>query len=135
MSMFTNARSTMRRWRFRLAFLAVLLNALAPSVSHALAASRPSIPIDVCSEHGGPALAVAAALLTQDQDHHHGAGGLAGDCGHCLAHAGMLGLPPAGLSALPPAPAMPGRPYLFYHAPRPLPALCAAAPRGPPSFA
>jgi hypothetical protein len=135
MSMFTNARSAMRRWSLRLAFLAVLLNALAPSVSHALAARWPSIPIDVCSEHGGPALAVAAALLTQDQDHHHGAGALSGDCGHCLAHAGTAGLPPTGLSAPPAAAAMPERPYLFFHAPRPLQALCAAAPRGPPSFA
>lgn len=125
----------MRRLFLRLAFLAVLLNALAPSVSHALAAMQPSIPIDVCSEHGGAQLAVAVALLTQDQDqhqHHHGAGG---DCGHCLAHAGGAGMPPAGLSALPPAPALAERPYLSYHAPRPLLVLAAAAPRGPPILA
>ena len=125
----------MRRWFARLAFLAVLLNALAPSVSHALAASRPSIPIDVCSEHGGAQLAVAAALLIQEQDHHHGAGGPAGDCGHCLNHAGSAGMPPPVLAALPLARAPRERPYLFYHAPRPLPLLSAAAPRGPPRFA
>jgi hypothetical protein len=126
-------RSTMRRWFLRLAFLAVLLNALAPSVSHALAASRPDFPVDVCSEHGGAELAVAVALLTQDQDHRHG--GLLKDCGCCLTHAGNAGMPPPALAVLPLAPAPIERPYLFYHAPRPLPLLSAAAPRGPPLFA
>ena len=123
----------MRRVFLRLAFLAVLLNALAPSVSHAIAASHPAIPIDVCSEHGGPQLAVAIALLTQDQDHHHS--GLLGDCGYCLTHAGSHGMPPPGLAVLPLAPALPERPYLFYHAPRPLAVLSASPPRGPPIFA
>jgi hypothetical protein len=127
-------RSTMRRVFLRLAFLAVLLNALAPSVSHALAASRPAIPIDVCSEHGGPELAVAIALLTQDDDHHHH-GGLFGDCGYCLTHAGSHGMPPPSLAILPLAPGLPERPYLFYHAPRPLAVLSAKAARGPPLFA
>jgi hypothetical protein len=131
--MFMQMRPTMRRWLLRLAFLAVLLNALAPSVSHALAASRPDIPVDVCSEHGGAQLAVAVALLNQDQGHHHG--GLLKDCGHCLAHFGGAGMPPSDLAVLPLAPAAPERPYLFYHAPRPLPLLCVAAPRGPPTFA
>jgi hypothetical protein len=114
----------------RLAFLAVLLNALAPSVSHALTAMHPAVPIDVCSEHGGAQLAAAAALLTQAQDHHHA--GLLDDCGYCLTHAGAHGMPPCAQAALPALPALPGQPYLFHHAPRPLPLLSAAAPRGPP---
>lgn len=126
-------RRLFRRVFLRLAFLAVLLNALAPSVSHALAAMRPSIPVDVCSEHGGPELAVAAALLNQDQDHH--AGGLLDDCGYCFVHAGSHGLPPPALATLPVLPAPPQGPYLFYHAPQPLPVWSAAAPRGPPPFA
>jgi hypothetical protein len=81
-----------RRLRFVwLALFAVLLNALAPTVSHALAASRPAIPVDVCSVDGGAPFAAAAALLMQED---HGAMGLAGDCGYCLAHAGSHGLPP-----------------------------------------
>lgn len=126
----TSRPAFLRTAFLRLAFLAVLLNALAPAVSHALAARDPAIPVDVCSEHGGPELAVAAALLNQEQDHHHG--GVLGDCAYCLAHAGSLGMPPSGLTVLPLAPAPLARPYLFYHAPRPLPLLCVAAPRGPP---
>lgn len=117
----------------RLAFLAVLLNALAPSVSHALAAMHPAIPVEVCSEGGSAHLAAAVALINQDQNPHHG--GLLEDCGYCLTHAGAHGMPPPLQAALVPLPAPPERPYLFYHAPRPLALLSAAAPRGPPLFA
>jgi hypothetical protein len=128
----------MSRLRFlRLAIFAVLLNALAPAVSHALAASRPALPVDVCSTHGGKALAVAAALLTQQEEgarsHAHGA--LSGDCGHCLAHAGGHGLPPPQAMVLPAGQAVTERPCLFYHAPRPLPLLTSSRPRGPPAIA
>ena len=126
-------RST-RRFRFVwLALFAVLLNALAPTVSHALAASRPVIPVDVCSVDGGAPFAAAAALLMQDEQ-HAGMGALA-DCGYCLVHAGSHGLPP-------PVHALPAlvdgaepRPFLFHHAPRPLAVWLAAVPRGPPVFA
>jgi hypothetical protein len=126
------------RLRFlRLAIFAVLLNALAPAMSHALAASRPALPIDVCSTHGGKALAVAAALLVQQEEgvQGHAHGGLSGDCGHCLAHAGGHGSPPPSALAPPAGQAVDERPYLFYHAPRPLPLLTSSRPRGPPAFA
>jgi hypothetical protein len=122
-----------QRLRFlRFAIFAVLLNALGPSVSHALAASRPALPVDVCSTHGGSALAVAAALLIGEDPAVHAHGALSGDCGHCLAHPGGHALPPP--SALMPLPGAGDteRPYLFYHAPRPLPLLTSSRPRGPP---
>jgi hypothetical protein len=115
-----------------LALFAVLLNALAPTVSHALAASRPAIPVDVCSVDGGAPFATAAALLMQDD---HGAMGLAGDCGYCLAHAGSHGVPPSLRPLLVPALGAEPRPFLFHHAPRPLAIWLAAVPRGPPVFA
>jgi hypothetical protein len=122
-----------RRLRFVwLALFAVLLNALAPTVSHALAASRPTIPVDVCSVDGGAPFAAAAALLMQDD---HGAMGLAGDCGYCLAHAGSHGLPPPVHALFVPALGAEPRPFLFHHAPRPLAIWLAAVPRGPPVFA
>jgi hypothetical protein len=127
-------RSITRRLRFAwLALFAVLLNALAPTVSHALAASRPVIPVDVCSVDGGASFAAAAALLMQD-DRHAGMGPF-DDCGYCLAHAGSHGLPPPVHAPLALAHGTEPRPFLFHHAPRPLPAWLAAVPRGPPAFA
>lgn len=126
---------SLARLRFlRLAIFAVLLNALAPAVSQALAARNPAVPFDVCTTHGGRALAVAAALITQDagDGHRHGA---AGDCGHCLAHPGGHGSPPPAAIVLPPVQAGIERPYLFYHAPHPLPLLTSSRPRGPPDVA
>ncbi len=126
-------RST-RRLRFVwLALFAVLLNALAPTVSHALAASRPAIPVDVCSVDGGAPFAAAAALLMQDEQ-HAGMGALA-DCGYCLVHAGSHGLPPPVHAPLALVDGSEPRPFLFHHAPRPLAVWLAAVPRGPPVFA
>ena len=115
-----------------LALFAVLLNALAPTVSHALAASRPAIPVDVCSVDGGAPFAAAAALLMQED---HGAMSLAGDCGYCLVHAGSHGLPPPVHAPLALPDGIEPRPFLFHHAPRPLAVWLAAVPRGPPVFA
>ena len=125
-------RST-RRLRFVwLALFAVLLNALAPAVSHALAASRPAIPVDVCGADGGAPFAAAAALLMQDD---HGGAVLKGDCGYCVAHAGSHGLPPPVHAPLVFAFGTEPRPFLFHHASRPLAVWLAAVPRGPPVFA
>jgi hypothetical protein len=115
-----------------LALFAVLLNALAPTVSHALAASRPAIPVDVCSVDGGAPFAAAAALLMQDD---HAGMGLKGDCGYCLAHGGSHGLPPPVHAPLALAHGTEPRPFLFHHAPRPLAVWLASVPRGPPLFA
>ena len=109
-----------KRLRFVwLALFAVLLNALAPTVSHALAASRPTIPLDVCSVDGGASFAAAAALLVQDE---HAGMGVLDDCGYCLTHVGSHGLPPPvhaplalpdGIEARPFLPLLPGlRPLL-----------------------
>jgi hypothetical protein len=130
-------RSTTRLRFLRLALFAVLLNALGPAFAQALAASRPAMPIDVCASHGGRALAVAAALLTQDA----AAGAVhGGDCGHCLAHActhggdAGPGLPPASPLALPAAPGQPVAPAFMPPGARPLPQLAGAPTRGPPHF-
>jgi len=126
-------RSTTNRLRFVwLALFAVLLNAFAPTVSHALAARQPAVPVDVCSVDGGPAFAAAAALLMQ---HEHAGMSMLDDCGYCLTHAGSPGLPPP--VHVPPQVVRGGeaRPLLFYRAPRPLAVWLAAVPRGPPFLA
>ena len=111
-----------RRWRWQIwiACFAILLNALAPSISHALAAPTPA-GADICSngklKPGTPSTLAPMA-----------------DCAFCLPHAGSeLLAPPTAPAVL----ALEGhalRPYLFYHAPRPLLALSAAPPRGPPAL-
>jgi hypothetical protein len=127
-------RSITRRLRFVwLALFAVLLNALAPTVSHALAASRPAIPVDVCGADGGAPFAAAAALLMQDE--RHASMGVPDDCGYCLVHAGSHGLPPPVHAPLVLVDGAEPRPFLFHHAPRPLAAWLAAVPRGPPVLA
>lgn len=125
-------RSTRRARFLWLALFAVLLNALAPTVSHALAASRPAIPVDVCSVDGGAPFATAAALLMQ---HEHAGMSVLDDCGYCLTHAGTHGLPPPVHAPPPLVLGAEPRPFLFHHAPRPLAVWLAAVPRGPPVFA
>jgi hypothetical protein len=128
------SRRRLRRMFFQLACLAMLMNAFAPSLAHALAARSPGVPVDVCSVHGGAPLAAAVALLNEHEERQRHNGGMT-DCGHCLMHAGAHALlPPSHVLHLPAAGAA-LRPYLYYHAPRPLLALSAAPPRGPPVFA
>lgn len=110
-------KSTRWRWQIWIACFAILLNALAPSISHALTASS-AFGADICS-NGKLKQGTPAPMA---------------DCAFCLPHAGsdLLG-PPAAPAVLAPDGHAP-RPYLFYHAPRPLLALAAAPPRGPPAL-
>lgn len=131
-----------------MACLAILLNALAPSFSHAVAMLNPGpgVPAtwEICRAPGstvvsdgthallgvgkfGPEL--TAALATKHADHQSMS---MADCAFCLPHAGAFGMPPADHEGLGLRAGQALRPYLFYHAPKPLLALTAAPPRGPP---
>lgn len=112
-------KSTWWRVRLWIACCAILLNALAPSVSHALNAERGYLPIaDICTAND--------SYDTEQRFH------LLADCEYCVQHGGDLFTPPS--SPLPGLPASHGHPASpSYHAPQPLLALCAAAPRGPPA--
>jgi hypothetical protein len=139
-------QSTSWRWTIWMACFAILLNALAPSISHAMAAAeRVPATWEICRAPGstvrsdghhalvsvGKLVAeLTPALALKHADHQSMA---MADCAYCLPHAGAFaGLPPnydgLGLTA---GSAL--RPYLFYHAARPLLALTAAPPRGPPA--
>jgi hypothetical protein len=138
--MTTSRRRLLQVW---IACFAILLNALAPAVSHALALAD--------GRHAGPGW----EICLNDGTRLSGSGTLdeatfravtdrsrpapqpdaalpMTDCGYCLAHAGSLGLPPPALAPLPFAATVAERPFLFYHAPRPLQTWVAAHPRGPP---
>lgn len=122
-----------RRLAAWLAIFAILLNALAPSVSHAIGAQRgdPLLGAVCTSDRSGLALAVLAAA-SADDEHDGSARAMSSACPFCLTHAGtpaILPSPPALLRAprLGHAP-----PRLFLAAPRPLFAWAAVHARGPP---
>lgn len=126
------------RLRFAwLALCAVLLGAFAPSVSYAMSASRPALPVDVCSTHGGASFAATVALLSQDQDERGAHGSAVHHCGWCLVHshgvADLAAPPPSFRIHLPtvgherpPAAVAPSPSFAF---------VPHAQPRGPPTFA
>jgi hypothetical protein len=123
------------RWTIWIACFAVLMNALAPSISHAMAA-RDTAPAtwEICRADGTVSMEAGlfAAQLSSKIDHQ---AGMMQDCGYCLPHGGSAGLMAASITGLGLMGGHALRAFLFYHAPQPLLALWAAPPRGPPAFA
>jgi hypothetical protein len=127
-----------RHWRMRariawIACLAILFNAFAPLVSHAMEAAAPTPPvmaIEVCTAMGMASMPLALAgsgdatsgKLHKNMNH----------CGYCVAHAAAHGLPPPPAVAFAPAAGRDAYPPLYYHAPRPLFPWSLAQPRAPP---
>lgn len=102
----------------------MLMNALAPSMSHAMASSH-SVPAtwEICSIDAPPA---AKHVTTHQAD-------AMADCGYCLPHGGSFALMPSTITGLGLMGGHALRPFLFYRAPQPPLALIAAPPRGPPT--
>jgi hypothetical protein len=136
-------KSTSWRWTIWIACFAVLMNALAPSISHAMAAMN-GVPAtwEICradgvtlatpATPGQPELVAAGALSKKIGE---GKLTLMADCGYCLPHGGSVALMPSTITGLGLVKGHALRPFLFYRAPQPLLALSAAPPRGPPDFA
>ena len=114
-----------------IASFAILLAALAPSISHAVAAAN-NIPngwTEICTVAGAKLVKLDDTSPSKTAPHkmshfEH--------CPFCLNHAGMLGLPPDTDVRVPLVAGTHVLPSLFYHAPRPLFAWVAAQPRAPP---
>lgn len=104
-----------------IALLAILFSALAPTVSHALAAANPIANVQMCTADGGK----APADLKHGMQH----------CAFCTIHGGGDGLLPPPAVALAVLAGRDAYPPLFYAAPHPLPAWSAANPRAPPVLA
>jgi hypothetical protein len=110
-------RQTLHLW---IAMLAVLFAALAPTVSHALAATPPAAGGNVLGRRPDQE---GASNTMHGMEH----------CPYCATHGGEPALPPAvngfavigGHDFYPP---------LFYTAPQPLHTWSAASPRGPPAL-
>lgn len=117
-----------------IAMLAVLFGALAPTVSHALAAAAPQSPqMQICTMDGIRSMAMdmgdTADTPTSMADH------MFQHCAYCLVHAGTPALPPPHGFVF--AAALPANRYppLFYHATHALFPWTAANPRAPPAVA
>lgn len=104
--------------------MAVLFNALAPTVSHALSRTD-SAQADICTATVAMPGHAASDKLMKGMT----------DCGYCATHAGSFGLAPGALVALALLDTHEARPFLFYHAPHPLPVWTAPQSRAPPFFA
>jgi hypothetical protein len=120
-----------------MAACAILLGALAPTVSRWLAAhgaQRSSVAalamMEVCvSRPDGPSVIVLKQRADQPADHMK-----MDHCPLCVLHADHAGLPPTEVAALPVMRLQEVTPSLFLHAPRPLPVWAAALARAPPTL-
>lgn len=107
-----------------IACCAILMNAVAPSVSHALALAngQPSA-WDICrADRPVPAKPGKPAMNGMS------------DCAYCVSHAGSFGLPPDVGARLGWFGVQPSHPFLFQRAPARLAAWSTSQPRGPPFF-
>lgn len=85
-----------------LALLAVLLGALAPTVSQAMVASGDRAQwIEVCSVSGMTWVRADLADAATDVDGGSPASEISPHCPWCMLHGGVAGLPPAADQALP----------------------------------
>lgn len=131
-----------KQWHMWFACLAILLNALSPSLSYAFAslhANANGAAVEICSASGAvytqADLASAfkgasAAKSSTDSVLHH-----IEHCPFCMNHAGSVGLPPPSASPLAAVTGHDAYPALFYQAPQAQFAWLSAIPRGPPALA
>ncbi|MDQ8022011.1 MAG: DUF2946 family protein [Moraxellaceae bacterium] len=128
-------RPVFQRLVARLALLAVLLAALAPTVSRALiSAGLDDNWVEICADGGSRWLKTEAASAT-DALHSpsHTDHTLAFEhCPFCTSQAHHPGLPPSAAPALRVQTGTPPLPPLFLHAPQPLHAWASVRSRAPP---
>ena len=134
-----------RRWMAWVAALAILLGALAPTISHGVRAwsHSPVTWVEVCSSTGakliaissGTGLAKTTAWSTQDPARSLPSGEHGGEhCPFCLLHASDVALLPASLPVVPViTPGAHALPRLFLQAPRTLFAWAPPQARAPPA--
>lgn len=122
-----------KRFAAWIACLAILLAALAPPISHAIAAKKPSVAAghEICTADGLQSVEKIAPESIQDhQDFPENAMHME-HCPFCLTSAASFALLPASFR-LPVMSGSPILPSLFYESSRPLFAWLTAQPRGPP---
>ncbi|WP_255462438.1 DUF2946 domain-containing protein [Rugamonas apoptosis] len=132
-------KTNLRALHIWIACLAILMNALAPSISHAVAFMQGQPATwEICrtTMQAAPAGDVVQAMLADGADQQqapHKAMFSMDDCGYCTPHAGSYGLLPTLVSGLGLFSTHSIQPFLFYRSPAPLTAWSASRPRGPPA--
>lgn len=117
------------------ACLAILMAALAPSISHALSAARGANIswMEICSVSGTRLVKAAIDQVDAAPSSSPSEKGLtSGHCPFCSTHAASLGLPPAVWPAFPVVVSSAVLPSLFYQSPSPLYIWATAQSRAPP---
>ena len=125
-----------RRFAAWAACLAILMSALAPSVSHALALAR-GVDIawmEVCSVAGTKLVKADISAKTADAPASHELLAQAGHCAYCNTYAASFALPPAASPVFLAGDRNRLRPFLSYRSPRPLAPWTVAHSRAPPVF-
>jgi hypothetical protein len=124
---------SMHRMTVWIACCAILLAALAPSISHAVAAARgiPNGWTEICTVNGAKLVKLDGTSSSQSPTPDKKASHFE-HCPFCLHHAVSLGLPPNDNVLMPAVQGSHVLPSLFYQASRPLFAWTAAQPRAPP---
>jgi hypothetical protein len=131
----TRHRQRVTAW---IAFFAILMASLMPTVSRAMAAAAvDAASRQVCSIAGHHSAmpaghhAMSPAGVEHDPSSGHGALHL-DHCPFCLTHAGSFGLPPMAAMAVPASTAAEAHPPFLFQSPRVLVAWTSAQPRAPP---
>jgi hypothetical protein len=125
------SRSLPHRWMAWIALWAILLAALAPTVSRYLAATAPrlaAVQMEICvTRPGSPSVVLSTSRSEQPADHQ-----VMDHCPLCLMHTDQPGLPPASTTLALASGLSHVVPSLFLHAPAPLHAWATAHARAPP---
>lgn len=106
----------------------MLFAALAPSIAHAMSASRGETWAEICSVAGTKFVKVDAGPVKQQTLHLE-------HCPFCATHAGSYALPPQPRFSIALLDAPEAHPFLFFRSPRPLSVWTTAQSRAPPSQA
>ncbi|WP_317203354.1 DUF2946 domain-containing protein [Janthinobacterium sp.] len=121
-----------RRFAAWLACFAMLFAALAPSISHAVSASRGETFAEICGVAGAKLVQTATAegaasipLTQKSMQFEH--------CPLCAPHAGSFALPPSAALVVPLLEQQDSHPFLFFQSPRPLTIWTVAQSRAPPA--
>lgn len=126
---------SMHRTTVWMAFCAILMASLAPSISHVVATAKgiPNGWTEICTIFGAKLVKIGDDAPDSKLPAPKKATHLQ-HCPFCISHAVSLGLPPNTDFVIPVIKVPHVLPPLFYQASRPLFAWAAAQPRAPPAF-